>query len=159
MAEVNDSLSAPLQLFVREPEKRLGVRGDIRQHPLFREINWEELERKEIDPPFRPKVVRTPPLDSLASAPPLSITGCRPKQVAALPETCPNHTVREERASLIPAIWLEERGRGAPVACQTETVSSKFTCGVNELQNIPKLDMSLSGTVRGDGFSTRHLRS
>lgn len=45
-----------MQLFVREPEKRLGVRGDIRQHPLFREINWEELERKEIDPPFRPKV-------------------------------------------------------------------------------------------------------
>uniref|UniRef100_A0A8C8Z850 Protein kinase C n=1 Tax=Prolemur simus TaxID=1328070 RepID=A0A8C8Z850_PROSS len=44
------------ELFVREPEKRLGVQGDIRQHPLFREINWEELERKEIDPPFRPKV-------------------------------------------------------------------------------------------------------
>ncbi|XP_075409293.1 protein kinase C theta type isoform X2 [Tenrec ecaudatus] len=44
------------ELFVREPEKRLGVRGDIRQHPLFREINWEELERKEIEPPFRPKV-------------------------------------------------------------------------------------------------------
>ncbi|EFB15733.1 hypothetical protein PANDA_021823 [Ailuropoda melanoleuca] len=46
-----------IPLFVREPEKRLGVRGDIRQHPLFREINWEELERKEIDPPFRPKVL------------------------------------------------------------------------------------------------------
>lgn len=56
----NCSPSAPFQLFVREPEKRLGVRGDIRQHPLFREINWEELERKEIDPPFRPKVVRGP---------------------------------------------------------------------------------------------------
>lgn len=55
----NCSLLAPFQLFVREPEKRLGVRGDIRQHPLFREINWEELERKEIDPPFRPKVVRS----------------------------------------------------------------------------------------------------
>ncbi|XP_055002657.1 protein kinase C theta type [Sorex araneus] len=45
-----------VKLFVREPERRLGVRGDIRQHPLFREINWEELERKEISPPFRPKV-------------------------------------------------------------------------------------------------------
>lgn len=33
-----------VKLFVREPENRLGVRGDIRQHPLFREINWEELE-------------------------------------------------------------------------------------------------------------------
>nr|XP_040133186.1 protein kinase C theta type isoform X2 [Ictidomys tridecemlineatus] len=45
-----------VKLFVREPEKRLGVKGDIRQHPMFREINWEELERKKIDPPFRPKV-------------------------------------------------------------------------------------------------------
>nr|XP_036857453.1 protein kinase C theta type [Manis javanica] len=45
-----------VKLFVREPEKRLGVRGDIRQHPLFQEINWEELERREIEPPFRPKV-------------------------------------------------------------------------------------------------------
>ncbi|XP_006891920.1 PREDICTED: protein kinase C theta type-like isoform X1 [Elephantulus edwardii] len=45
-----------VKLFVREPEKRLGVRGDIRQHPLFQEINWEELERKEIEPPFKPKV-------------------------------------------------------------------------------------------------------
>lgn len=57
--EVTAPFLAPFQLFVREPEKRLGVRGDIRQHPLFREINWEELERKEIDPPFRPKVVRS----------------------------------------------------------------------------------------------------
>lgn len=59
--EVTVPFSAPPQLFVREPENRLGVRGDIRQHPLFREINWEELERKAIDPPFRPKVVRSRP--------------------------------------------------------------------------------------------------
>ncbi|EGV95079.1 Protein kinase C theta type [Cricetulus griseus] len=51
-----DAKDLLVKLFVREPEKRLGVQGDIRQHPLFREINWEELERKEIDPPFRPKV-------------------------------------------------------------------------------------------------------
>ncbi|KAL6036402.1 hypothetical protein STEG23_012633 [Scotinomys teguina] len=56
LALVLDPPASTSQLFVREPEKRLGVRGDIRQHPLFREINWEELERKEIDPPFRPKV-------------------------------------------------------------------------------------------------------
>ncbi|MEJ1284448.1 hypothetical protein NN561_015433 [Cricetulus griseus] len=52
-----DAKDLLVKLFVREPEKRLGVQGDIRQHPLFREINWEELERKEIDPPFRPKVI------------------------------------------------------------------------------------------------------
>ncbi|XP_044534290.1 protein kinase C theta type isoform X2 [Gracilinanus agilis] len=44
------------ELFVREPERRLGVKGDIRLHTFFREINWEDLERKEIEPPFKPKV-------------------------------------------------------------------------------------------------------
>ncbi|XP_015683664.1 protein kinase C theta type isoform X2 [Protobothrops mucrosquamatus] len=47
------------ELFVREPERRLGVRGNIRQHGFFQEICWEALERKEIDPPFRP-VVKSP---------------------------------------------------------------------------------------------------
>ncbi|KAL7982824.1 hypothetical protein Chor_013160 [Crotalus horridus] len=48
-----------VKLFVREPERRLGVRGNIRQHGFFQEICWEALERKEIDPPFRP-VVKSP---------------------------------------------------------------------------------------------------
>ncbi|XP_026539761.1 protein kinase C theta type [Notechis scutatus] len=48
-----------VKLFVREPERRLGARGNIRQHAFFQEITWEALERKEIDPPFRP-VVKSP---------------------------------------------------------------------------------------------------
>ncbi|RXM35641.1 hypothetical protein EOD39_3985 [Acipenser ruthenus] len=45
-----------LQLFVREPEQRLGVKGSIRQHAFFIEINWQALENREIEPLFKPRV-------------------------------------------------------------------------------------------------------
>uniref|UniRef100_S4RSW1 Uncharacterized protein n=1 Tax=Petromyzon marinus TaxID=7757 RepID=S4RSW1_PETMA len=44
-------------LLEREPMKRLGVTGEIRQHPFFRTINWEALEKRELEPPFKPRVV------------------------------------------------------------------------------------------------------
>ncbi|KAG8138467.1 hypothetical protein E2320_004367 [Naja naja] len=47
------------EMLFQEPERRLGARGNIRQHAFFQEITWEALERKEIDPPFRP-IVKSP---------------------------------------------------------------------------------------------------
>ncbi|XP_040199197.1 protein kinase C theta type isoform X2 [Rana temporaria] len=44
------------ELFVREPERRLGVKGNIRQHCFFQDIDWERLEKRQIEPPFKPKV-------------------------------------------------------------------------------------------------------
>lgn len=46
------------QLFERDPTRRLGIVGNIRLHPFFKTINWQALERREVDPPFKPKVVR-----------------------------------------------------------------------------------------------------
>ncbi|CAK6958661.1 protein kinase C delta type-like [Scomber scombrus] len=43
-------------LFEREPGRRLGIVGDIRAHPFFKTINWQALERREVVPPFKPKV-------------------------------------------------------------------------------------------------------
>ncbi|XP_031703721.1 protein kinase C delta type-like [Anarrhichthys ocellatus] len=43
-------------LFERDPSRRLGVVGDVRAHPFFKTINWLALEKKEMDPPFKPKV-------------------------------------------------------------------------------------------------------
>lgn len=43
-------------LFEREPSRRLGIVGDVRAHPFFKTINWPALERREVDPPFKPKV-------------------------------------------------------------------------------------------------------
>jgi len=73
---------------VREPERRLGARGNIRQHAFFREINWEALEERRIEPPFKPRVVRL----HLLSFPPLS---CHP----LLNHSFPKYLYPQEHAS------------------------------------------------------------
>ncbi|XP_058844243.1 protein kinase C delta type-like isoform X5 [Acipenser ruthenus] len=44
------------KLFEREPTKRLGIVGKIKLHPFFKTINWTALEKREVEPPFKPKV-------------------------------------------------------------------------------------------------------
>ncbi|KAI1890888.1 hypothetical protein AGOR_G00158240 [Albula goreensis] len=44
------------KLFERDPTRRLGVVGNLRAHPFFKNINWPALERREVEPPFKPKV-------------------------------------------------------------------------------------------------------
>ncbi|XP_031760597.1 protein kinase C delta type-like [Xenopus tropicalis] len=43
-----------LELLEKNPEKRLGTKGDIRKHPFYRSIDWTALEGKKIPPPFQP---------------------------------------------------------------------------------------------------------
>ncbi|XP_041435520.1 protein kinase C theta type-like [Xenopus laevis] len=45
------------KLLEKDPQKRLGVYGSVRHHPFYSSINWVELERKRIPPPFQPKAV------------------------------------------------------------------------------------------------------
>ncbi|XP_051874386.1 protein kinase C delta type-like [Pristis pectinata] len=44
------------KLFERDPSKRLGVSGNIKQHNFFKTVNWTALEKRELEPPFKPKV-------------------------------------------------------------------------------------------------------
>uniref|UniRef100_A0A674NNV8 Protein kinase C n=1 Tax=Takifugu rubripes TaxID=31033 RepID=A0A674NNV8_TAKRU len=44
------------RFFERDPTRRLGIVGDIRLHPFFKMIDWPALERREVEPPFKPKV-------------------------------------------------------------------------------------------------------
>ncbi|CAG0925164.1 unnamed protein product [Notodromas monacha] len=50
------------QLLEKDPERRLGtsssssVSADMAHQPFFRPINWERLEKKELEPPFQPKL-------------------------------------------------------------------------------------------------------
>lgn len=47
-------------LLLRDPAKRLGSKDDgaqeIKNHPFFAGVDWEALEKLEIEPPFRPMV-------------------------------------------------------------------------------------------------------
>ncbi|XP_012696524.1 protein kinase C, delta b [Clupea harengus] len=44
------------KLFERDPTRRLGIVGNIRGHSFFKTINWPALEKREVSPPFKPKV-------------------------------------------------------------------------------------------------------
>ena len=45
-------------MFEREPEQRLGANGNIREHNFFKDTDWNALEKRQVEPPFRPTVVR-----------------------------------------------------------------------------------------------------
>uniref|UniRef100_A0A8C9WNF8 Protein kinase C n=1 Tax=Scleropages formosus TaxID=113540 RepID=A0A8C9WNF8_SCLFO len=54
--ESKDLLEKVCLLFERDSTRRLGVVGNIRAHSFFKTINWSVLERREVEPPFKPKV-------------------------------------------------------------------------------------------------------
>ena len=54
------SLSLSLQLLERDPKIRLGCiedREPIRRHAFFADIDWDLLESRKMEPPYKPKIV------------------------------------------------------------------------------------------------------
>ena len=49
------------QLLEKNPAKRLGVsesiHGDVRNQPFFKPIDFNKLERRQVIPPYKPKLV------------------------------------------------------------------------------------------------------
>jgi len=56
-----ESLKILQSLLEKDVSIRLGSMGapdgDIKYHPFFAEISWEKLDRRELEPPFKPQVV------------------------------------------------------------------------------------------------------
>jgi novel protein kinase C delta type len=56
-----DALKCVQALLEKDVTLRLGSvgasLGDVKSHPFFSDINWERLERREMEPPFKPQVV------------------------------------------------------------------------------------------------------
>ncbi|XP_064352503.1 protein kinase C delta type isoform X1 [Camelus dromedarius] len=44
------------KLLERDTTRRLGVTGNIKIHPFFKTINWTLLEKRGVEPPFKPRV-------------------------------------------------------------------------------------------------------
>ncbi|XP_061071739.1 protein kinase C delta type-like [Conger conger] len=44
------------KLLEKDPNHRLGTFGNIREHPFFESIDWAKLERREMEPPFKPEL-------------------------------------------------------------------------------------------------------
>jgi len=44
-------------LLTRDVEKRLGSQpGEVKRHAFFKDIDWDKLERREVEPPYKPRV-------------------------------------------------------------------------------------------------------
>jgi serine/threonine protein kinase len=57
----SEALKILQSLLEKDVSIRLGSmgapEGDIKYHPFFADICWEKLERREVEPPFKPQVV------------------------------------------------------------------------------------------------------
>uniref|UniRef100_A0A673AVW3 Protein kinase C n=1 Tax=Sphaeramia orbicularis TaxID=375764 RepID=A0A673AVW3_9TELE len=83
-------LSLSAKLLTKNPAKRLGggedAEREIREHPFFRWLDWDRLERLEIQPPFKPRTggKKGENFDKFFTAAPSVLTPSDPDVLAAI---------------------------------------------------------------------------
>uniref|UniRef100_A0AAY4A6S8 Protein kinase C n=1 Tax=Denticeps clupeoides TaxID=299321 RepID=A0AAY4A6S8_9TELE len=74
-------------LLTKHPGKRLGggedAEREIREHPFFRWIDWDRLERLEVQPPFKPRT-KGENFDKFFTTAPSALTPSDPDVLAAI---------------------------------------------------------------------------
>lgn len=57
------ALTCISKLLTRDPSRRLGAGPDdaleIKRHPFFKDVSWDDVMNKRIPPPYFPQIVRT----------------------------------------------------------------------------------------------------
>uniref|UniRef100_A0A672NDS9 protein kinase C n=1 Tax=Sinocyclocheilus grahami TaxID=75366 RepID=A0A672NDS9_SINGR len=77
-------------LLTKNPAKRLGggedAERELREHPFFRWMDWDRLERLEIQPPFKPRSVsrKGENFDNFFTSAPSALTPSDPDVLAAI---------------------------------------------------------------------------
>lgn len=92
-----------LQLLNRSAADRLGSgpneECDIKLHAFYRMIDWHKLVNKEVQPPFKPKIVRNCVVSCLVSC----VFACY--CISVTPSCCSCHVWRMHAVSVSVVIW------------------------------------------------------
>ncbi|XP_041419661.1 protein kinase C delta type-like [Xenopus laevis] len=88
--EMLDLLS---KLLESDDTKRIGLNGNIREHPFYSTINWDDLENRRLETPFQPGM---PSADDFYEFPlPFSTHNCNGKNLKDFSEVDPNWNWQE----------------------------------------------------------------
>jgi serine/threonine protein kinase len=81
-------------LLTKNPEQRLGSQGgvnEIKEHPWLADVDWDQIMRKEIEPPFKPFLHRSNFDPEYTNMSPVLM-----EEDALLEENAPNNQFRDE---------------------------------------------------------------
>jgi len=85
-----------LQLLTKNPTKRLGCGTtgdrDVKDHAFFRRIDWDKIEKREVQPPYKPPIVSMHYSNDKTRLSPSPTPELRPKRPGAY--NYPPHTTQ-----------------------------------------------------------------